>query len=201
MLENLWEPTPERLRSCYEEILRLGTIVADLEQLERLERLEDGAIELNKSSIDLLQLASSVCASFESEFANKKLKLTISGEPTFIELDKDRIAGVIANLTSNAVKFTPENGQIRVSVVDSMSVAVLTIEDSGGGIPESELPFVFERFYRADKSRNRDTGGAGIGLAIAKSAVTLHGGTITAENVSPGGGCRFVVTLPRAQLN
>lgn len=72
------------------------------------------------------------------------------------------------------------------------------VEDNGPGIPEGELPYIFERLFRADKSRNRETGGAGIGLAIVKSIVSAHGGTVTAENRT-GGGCRFTVRLPKGQ--
>lgn len=193
MILNVWEPTSERLKSCYEEIIRLGKIVEDL---ERLEKVESDNLKLDKADVDLLQLARNVCDNFEAEFANKNLHISIEGKSSVISLDRDRISGVITNLISNAVKYTSEGGRIRVCVQDFDSESILTVEDNGSGIPESELPFVFERFYRADKSRNRNTGGAGIGLAIVKSIVLAHNGTVGVQSVGNGGSC-FTVTLPK----
>jgi two-component system sensor histidine kinase BaeS len=194
MIEGVWEPTPKRLKSCHEETLRLGKLVADLEHLERAESADP---MLDKTPADMLALTRSVCDNFEAELANKNLRLTIEGEASLIHVDKDAMSRVITNLVSNAVKYTAQGGQIKITVQDSAQDSVLIIEDNGLGIPQSELPFIFERFYRADKSRNRGTGGAGIGLAIVKSLVTAHGGTVTAEN-RQGQGSRFIVTLPKA---
>jgi signal transduction histidine kinase len=193
MIEGVWEPTPERLQSCYEEITRLGKLVADLESLERV---EGGNLALAKTPADLMELVRIVCDNFAGDFANKDLKLRVEGEQSKITIDKDRISGVISNLISNTVKYTPEGGQIRVCVRDSKHESILTVEDNGVGIPEDELPFIFERLYRADKSRNRNTGGAGIGLAIVKSVITAHGGKVEVQS-KPGKGSRFVVTIPK----
>ena len=193
MIEGIWEPTPDRLKNCHEEILRLGKIVEDL---ERLERAESDGLKLKKAPMDLLALTKTVCENFSASLREKNQRLQIKGAETVIFADKDRIGGVITNLVSNAVKYTPEGGEIGVFIRDFPSAALFVIEDDGPGIPERELPFVFERLYRADKSRNRDTGGAGIGLALVKSVVTAHGGTVTAENVK-GGGCRFTARLPK----
>ncbi|HEY5522706.1 MAG TPA: ATP-binding protein [Desulfuromonadaceae bacterium] len=194
MIEGVWAPTPQRLQSCHDEILRLGKMVVDL---ERLERAESDDPRLDKAPVDMFALTRSICANFEGEFANKNLQLAIEGGASVISVDKDSMSRVITNLVSNAVKYTPNGGHIRIAVQDSAQDSVFIIEDDGSGIPEGELPFIFERFYRADKSRNRDTGGAGIGLAIVKSIVTAHGGIVTAEN-RPEQGSRFTVTLPKA---
>jgi signal transduction histidine kinase len=193
MIEKVWEPTPERLGSCHEEILRLGKIVKDLESLERA---ESDCLKLDRASMDLLELTRSVCVTFEGELLGKHLQLDIDGTASVASIDKDRFIGVIANLMSNAVKYTPDGGKIHVSIEDLPQESVFAIEDTGAGIPQEELPFIFERFYRADKSRNRKTGGAGIGLAIVKSVVTAHGGNITAQNL-PVCGCRFIIRLPK----
>jgi signal transduction histidine kinase len=193
MMEGIWKPTPERLRSCHEEILRLGKMVADL---ERLEHAESENLKLEKSSVDLLALSKTVCDNFAGQLASKDHRLEIDGANVIVSIDKDRISGVITNLLSNAVKYTPEGSEISIFIQDTPGSARLSIEDAGPGIPEAELPYIFERFYRADKSRNRDTGGAGLGLAIVKSVVSAHGGTITAENRTDGG-ARFTVTLPK----
>jgi signal transduction histidine kinase len=99
-----------------------------------------------------------------------------------VNADKDRLHQVLTNLLSNAIKCTPEHGEIRIFVKDEGQNGVVVVEDNGIGVAEQDLPFLFERFYRTDQSRNRSTGGAGIGLTIAKSIVTAHGGTITAES-------------------
>jgi signal transduction histidine kinase len=193
MIEGIWKPTPERLQSCHEEILRLGKMVADL---ERLEHAESENLKLEKSSVDLLALSKTVCDNFAGQLASKNQRLEIDGANVIVSIDKDRISGVITNLLSNAVKYTPDGSEISIFIQDTPRSALFIIEDAGSGIPESELPYIFERFYRADKSRNRDTGGAGLGLAIVKSVVSAHGGTITAENRADGG-ARFTVTLPK----
>jgi signal transduction histidine kinase len=196
MIEQVWEPTPERLKSCHEEILRLGKMVEDL---ERLEQAESDHLSLAKSPVNLTTLVQTVCDNFAAELANKRLRLVIEAPDAaapVIYADKERIGGVITNLVSNAVKYTPEDGEIRVMIQDDPEAGIFIIEDTGPGVPKEELPYIFERFYRADKSRNRGTGGAGIGLAIVRSAVEAHGGTVSAEN-RPGGGCRFTVRLPK----
>jgi signal transduction histidine kinase len=194
MIEGLWEPTPERLKSCHEEILRIGNMVADLEQLERAD--SDG-LKLNRTPFGLKSLSQTVCGNFAGQLAAKGLRLEINGADADVFADRDRIGGVMTNLVSNAVKYTPDGGIIAVSIQDSPDAAAFVVEDSGLGIPENELPLIFERLYRADKSRNRGTGGAGLGLAIVKSVVEAHGGSVKAENRA-GGGCRFAVTLPKA---
>ncbi|MDR1131230.1 MAG: HAMP domain-containing protein [Oscillospiraceae bacterium] len=194
MIEGLWEITPQRLQSCYEEIGRISGLVADLEQLAKV---ENENLRLKKSDVDLRTLINTVVGNFETESAKKNLSVSVDGTETHVNADKDRLNQVFANLLSNAIKYTPENGKIHVSIRDMDKNGVVMIEDSGIGIPEKDLPFIFERFYRADKSRSRSTGGAGIGLTIVKSIVSAHGGTIMAGQ-GGGQGSRFTVTLPKS---
>ncbi|GHU79486.1 sensor histidine kinase [Clostridia bacterium] len=193
MVEHVWEPTPERLRSCHDEILRLSKMVADL---ERLESVESDNLNLDRSRVDLLPLTKTVCDNFAGQLTSKNQRLRIEGISAIVIIDKDRISGVITNLISNAVKYTPMGSEISVFIRDAFATVLLIVEDNGPGIPDADLPLIFERFYRADKSRNRGTGGAGIGLAIVKSVVAAHGGTVNAENRADGG-ARFTVTLPK----
>lgn len=193
MMEGLWEPTYERLGSCFEEVKRLGTLVADLEQLARM---EGENLVLRKSKEDLLNLVKIVSETMNGELLKRNLSFSLEGTPVLVEIDKDRISQVIANLLSNAMKYTPEGGSIKVIVTETSKDGVIKVIDNGIGIPERELPLIFERFYRSDKSRDRKTGGAGIGLAIVKSIVTAHGGRVVAESTVERGSC-FIVSIPK----
>lgn len=193
MMEGLWEPTPERLKSCYEEIGRLSGLISDM---ERLAQIESDNLKLSKSPVDLLELAHTVADYFEIESSRKSLSVEVQGNPSIVNADRDRLSQVIINLLSNAIKYTPENGHIHIFVKDTAENGILTVEDNGIGIPEDELPLIFERFYRTDKSRNRKTGGAGIGLTITKAIVNAHGGKIEVTSSVNKGSC-FTITLPK----
>lgn len=207
MIEGVWEPTPERLQSCYEEIDRITGLVTEL---EKLRQVESNQLKLEKSPVDLLELFRSVSCNFERESEKKGIALTVEGESSVVPADRSRLTQVFTNLLSNAIKYTPESGQIRITIKDTPESGIATVSDSGIGIPKDELPLIFERFYRTDKSRNRQTGGAGIGLTIAKSIVLAHGGrieavskagqdshfTVTTQNEFGHGSC-FIVTLPK----
>lgn len=193
MAEGLWEATPERLNSCVEEVKRLGSLVVDL---ERLAKLEQENVKLHISAVDLLEITQTVCNNFEKEAHNKNIVISKEGVACSILADKDRITQVITNLLSNAIKYTPNNGHIQVQIKDNDINGVVVIEDNGIGISQKDIPYIFERFYRTDQSRNRKTGGAGIGLTIAKSIVEAHNGRITVES-SEGKGSRFTVALPK----
>lgn len=195
MIEGVWEPSTKRLQSCYEEIGRLTGLVGDL---ERLAKAESDNLVLNKSHVDLMDIAHSCYNRYEIEANKKNISLMIEGTSSLAYADKDRMSQVMANLLSNAIKYTPENGHIRIEVQDTKNSSVLIIEDDGIGIPSDELSLVFERFYRTDKSRNRKTGGAGIGLAIVKSIVMAHGGTVEAKSNAEQGSV-FTVTLPKKE--
>ncbi|MDR1377647.1 MAG: HAMP domain-containing protein [Synergistaceae bacterium] len=192
MIEGVWQPTKERLSSCHEEIQRISKLVRDIESLARV---ESDNLKLDKAPVNLRELAEKTLRSFETEIADKKLRLSVEGSSPEIWADRDRIRQVLVNLLSNAVKYTPPNGNIRVILSEMDAAALLVVEDDGTGIPEEELPMIFERFYRADKSRNRMSGGSGIGLAIVRSIVTAHGGKVEAGNRFEGGS-RFQVRLP-----
>lgn len=193
MIDGIWEPTHERLRSCYEEIGRLSGLISDMESLAQV---ESDNLKLSKSPVDLLELTRTVRDYFEIESARKNISVEIKGNPSIVNADRDRLNQVIINLLSNAIKYTPENGYVLISVYDTAENGIITVEDTGIGIPEDELPLIFERFYRTDKSRNRKTGGAGIGLTISKAIVNAHGGKIEVTSSVQKGSC-FTITLPK----
>lgn len=193
IIEGVWEPTPERLGNCYQELGRISNLVSDL---ERLRRIEDENLKLKLEPVDIRELSEIVRAAFETELTEKGLTCLIEGEHVAVFGDRSRIHQVIDNLLSNAIKYSMQGGEIRIEIRKSPEYGILTVEDHGIGIAQKELPLIFERFYRTDRSRQRKTGGAGIGLTIVKAIVEAHGGTITVES-EEGRGSRFTVSLPR----
>lgn len=193
MIEEVWEPTKERLQSCYDELGRISGIISDL---EKLRQIEASNMVLEKEPVDLLELAQAVKTAFEPELAKKKLTCMVTGESAIISGDQKRLHQVIFNLVSNAVKYSTESGQILIDIHNLGKDVQLTIKDQGIGIAKEDIPLIFERFYRTDRSRNRKTGGAGIGLTIVKAIVLAHGGNISVESVKGCGSC-FMVVLPK----
>ncbi|MDR2156201.1 MAG: HAMP domain-containing protein, partial [Clostridiales Family XIII bacterium] len=145
MIGGLWEVTPERLKSCHNEIRRLGGLVADL---ERLAKIESGDLKLHKSQVDLLDVASIAIANLRAEAESKKQSLSLDGQATAVDADKDRMIQVVTNLLSNAIQYTPDGGHIRIEATAGAQNGIVRVCDDGIGIPEKELPFIFERFYR-----------------------------------------------------
>jgi signal transduction histidine kinase len=192
MIEGIWEPTKERLRSCHEEVLRLGNLIGDL---GKLAAADQEALKLDFSRVDLLDVVSGVSPVWEAAASRQGIAISVCGASAIVLADRERLTQVVANLLSNAVKYTAKNGRIEISVFPAGRDGVIEIRDDGIGIHKNDLPFVFERFYRTDKSRSRDSGGAGIGLAIVSSIVAAHGGAATAESENGKGSC-FTVTIP-----
>ena len=193
MTEGIWDATPEKLKSCYEEVIRMGKLVGDLEQLAKL---EGNNLKLNKQNIDLYFIIEKTVDNLQVDIRSKKIKVKILGEHIELYADYDRIRQVVVNLLSNSIKYSNEGCSITFEMFERANTVGFTIQDNGIGIPEEELPFIFERFYRADKSRNRSTGGSGIGLTIVKSIIQSHGGQIIVESTL-GKGSIFTVILPR----
>lgn len=193
LIEGVWEPTQERLQSCYDELGRLSSLVSELEKLRQIEN-ENMALE--KEEVNLLELSQAVRKAFEPELERRELICSTEGGPAVVWGDQKRLHQVIYNLVSNAIKYSAKGGHISIRVCDREEAVEWIVEDEGCGISEKDLPFIFERFYRTDYSRNRKTGGAGIGLTIVKAIVLAHRGKITVES-KEGCGSRFTVILPK----
>ena len=193
MIDGIWKPDPARLESCHEETIRISKLVSDLENLARFEA--DNLI-LEKKTFDLSKLILKITKSFENDIAVKNIGVTHELSARYLLADKDKIEQVIVNLISNALKYTPEDGHMEIRTDETSETVVISVDDSGIGISNDDLPYIFERFYRADKSRNRATGGSGIGLAIVKFLTEAHGGAVTVES-KPGLSSKFTVTLPK----
>ena len=192
MIDGIWKPDTDRLKSCHDETVRLSKIVGDLETLARY----DGEnVVLNIERVGLSELIKNIVSSFENEFRSKKISLSVDLPELYMKADRDKIAQVFVNILSNALKYTPEGGEITITATQGALEAQIRVTDTGIGISKEDLPYIFDRFYRADRSRSRITGGSGIGLAIAKSLIEAHGGKISV-NSEPGEGSEFTVALP-----
>ncbi len=195
MIDGIWEPSGERLESCHEEIIRINRLVGDLEKLERFEA-DNTALYI--SEFDVSELVRHILSNFENEFHKKGVELKFSGKTEIIEADRDKISQVIINLVSNALKYTLEGGHVEVQVKETGTQVEMIVSDSGQGIPAEDIPYIFERFYRADKSRNRLTGGSGLGLTITRAIVESHKGKISVSS-EHGKGTTFRVSLPKSK--
>jgi two-component system, OmpR family, sensor histidine kinase BaeS len=193
MTEGIWEATPERLESCSEEVERIGKLVGDL---ERLARIEGENLKLQKQRVDLYALIDKTIQSFKMELENKNLEIMLQGEHYELLADPDRLKQVIVNLLSNAIKYSKEGARVQFNTFETRDIVGFRVQDTGIGIPQQELPYIFERFYRADKSRNRATGGTGIGLTIVKAIIEAHGGRVSVQSVL-NEGTEFTVILPK----
>ncbi|PKM93697.1 MAG: two-component sensor histidine kinase [Firmicutes bacterium HGW-Firmicutes-1] len=193
MIDGIWEPELQRLESCHEEIMRIGRMVGDL---EKLAQYESENLILTKTEFDISQVMKRILHNFENDYNSKKIKVDFIGKEEFIEADQDKMSQVIVNLLSNALKYTPQGGILEIAVFADESFTKITINDNGSGIPENDLPYIFERFYRADKSRNRLTGGSGIGLTIVKAIIDAHKGTILVKS-ELGKGTQISISIPK----
>ena len=192
IIEGALEPTNERLSSCYNELERITGIITEL---EKLRQIEGENMILHIGHVDIYELAKEVKLIFENGMSKKNIRCDIIGEHIDVCVDKDKMSQVLNNLISNAVKYTDNYGNIQITVIQENENVVITVEDNGCGMDDNDITYIFEKFYRTDKSRNRSTGGAGIGLTITRAIVQLHGGTIHVES-KKGVGSLFKVTIP-----
>ncbi len=184
--------------SVLEEVERLARIV---EGLFAVSRLDAGEAQKEWVQFDLAMLATSTAEQMCLLAEDKAIAITTyAPRPVPIEGDRARLKQVVVNLLDNAIKYTSDGGKIRLSVVATNGKAVLEVEDNGIGIPAAAQPHIFERFFRVDKARSREMGGAGLGLSIVKSICAAHGGRVDFQSAE-GAGSRFKVELPLSILN
>ncbi|GAA1920779.1 hypothetical protein GCM10009837_52430 [Streptomyces durmitorensis] len=184
---------PELVTSLLEEALLLQHIVNDLQDLAAADA---GTLRLHREPVHASDVVDQVAAAHQAgaEAAGVRLSATTLGDPCFTA-DPLRLRQAIGNLVSNAVRHTPEGGSVTISCRATLDAVVVEVADTGTGIDPDDLPHVFDRFWRADKSRTRATGGSGLGLAIVRQLVEGHDGTVTARS-TPGEGAVFTVRLP-----
>lgn len=197
MLENLVDgvgpPDEEALRTMLRQVERLSRLVT---QLLDLSRLEAGTIPLQRADFAVADVLTDAAAESRVHAPDVPIDVHADGDLT-VDGDRERVHQVVANLLENAARFTPPGASVNVVARGDGDVVRIEVLDDGPGVADTDVERVFERFYRADQARTSGSGGAGLGLAIARWIVDLHGGDIRVERRRPNG-CRVVFTLPRS---
>jgi signal transduction histidine kinase len=182
-----------RLQSNLEEVDKMQSLT---NYLLSLNRYENGDIELSKSPVDLAKVVDKVSRKYKTVVKDKGISVSQELLGVSIYANETAISELVSILLDNAIKYTPNGGSIRLETRGFRGHATFTISDTGIGIKKSEIPYIFNRFYRADTSRTTiNADGYGLGLSIAKSIVNLHGGKIKVTS-APGSGTKFYITLP-----
>jgi len=196
--DGLYQPTSEHIEAMLDEIQMLSRLVDDLQTLSLAEA---GQLPLREEPIDITELLADISTSFSGplETAGIDLRVEIEGSPDdlFIHGDAERFDQIFSNLIGNALRHTPAGGSILLRAAATPKGVQILVRDTGEGIPPEDLPYIFDRFWRGDKSRQRQSGvGSGLGLAIANQFVQAHGGKISVESLL-GKGTTFSIYFPR----
>jgi signal transduction histidine kinase len=194
LLDNVVPPTPEQLQTIYEQNLLLGRLVRDLQLLALADA---GELQIVRVPTQFREILQRVIAHIHPTLEEKQIALEaqIADDLPTVAVDPQRIEQVLLNLLDNACRYTPPGGKIVLLAYREDGAVHVSVRDGGPGIAPEDLPHIFERFYRGDKSRARSSGGTGLGLSIAKALIEAHGGKIWAENAPQGGAC-FHFTVP-----
>jgi signal transduction histidine kinase len=186
-------PSPETFRMLEQEVLRLVNLVEDLQQLARADAAK---AFLDRQELSLHELLGQIMDLYRPNFQEKEIEVRWGLEPgsDAVMADRDKLLQAIRNLADNAWKYTPRRGSVAISTQRTADGIKTIFANSGAVIAEKDIPYLFERFFRADRSRSRDAGGAGIGLAIVKELIEAHGGMVGAE--SDASGTRVWFLLP-----
>ncbi len=192
--DGLMKADAKAIQSLNEESNRLSRLV---DELQELSLAEAGELKLQRQAGDISRLIDQAVVAVQAQATAKGVSLStdLGEELPSVNIDSQRMAQVLHNLLDNAIAHTDHGDSITVSAVREGDCIEVAVTDTGEGIPDEDLPNIFERFYRVDKSRARATGGSGLGLTIAKRLVEAHGGSIEARS-EPGKGTRFTFTLP-----
>ena len=199
LMDGVLPATNETYQQIHTEADRLNRLVDDLQELSRVEAR---AYQLDIRPLDVSSLVQTATKRLAPQFESKRISLDLELAPDLprILADEDRAVQVLTNLTGNALQYTPEGGRIIISAKQIGDEVQISVCDTGIGIPPEHLAHIFDRFYRVDKSRSRQSGGgSGIGLTIARALVEAHGERIWVESAGMGQGSTFTFTLPTAK--
>ena len=200
LMDGVLPATPETYQQVHTEADRLQRLVNDLQELSRV---ESGAYQFKLEPVSPVNLIETMVSHLKRQFEEKGIHLEtkLDAHLPNVLADKDRILQVLTNLIGNALQYTPPGGSVVITASKVKSEILISIIDNGIGISPDNLPFIFNRFYRTDKSRARASGGSGIGLTIAQALVKAHHGRIWVESAGEGKGSTFSFTLPVAADN
>jgi signal transduction histidine kinase len=195
ILDDVYPLDKAEIASLYDQTRHLHRLVNDLHELAQAEA---GQLPLTRHPVDVTALVADAVELFAPLAEAQVVTLTAApaGRVLVVQADRARLMQVLQNLLTNALRHTPAGGAITVTVRAVGTQVELAVQDSGEGISAEHLPYVFDRFYRADAARDRDAGGAGLGLAIVRALVETHGGSVRVACAGPGRGSTFVVALP-----
>ena len=195
MMDGLLPSNTETYAQMYQEVRRLRRLVDDLQALSRVEA---GQVSLRIVSINLVPLLARVVSQLKPQAEAQCLTITIEGtqDEVWVKADEDRTAQILFNLIGNAIRYSPEGGQVTLRLRLRQHFAEVACQDKGVGIPAESLPYIFERFYRVDSSRSRSSGGSGVGLTISRHLAWAMGGDLTASSDGLDQGSTFALSLP-----
>lgn len=194
------EPGPEAWQILASQIHRIARLADDLGQVSAA---EEGRLDLVIRPVDARQLAESAVLAARDGFERKHVRLAlrpVSGEGALVPADTARVGQVLGNLLSNALRHTPDGGEVTLEVTEESGEVRLAVSDNGEGIAPEHVPHIFERFYRADSARDREHGGTGVGLAISQAIAKAHGGRLTVASQGLGTGTAVTLHLPKHSL-
>jgi signal transduction histidine kinase len=190
------DPRVQRIQEMIER--QLTHITRLLDDLLEVSRISRGKVELRKQVIDLRDVAREVHEGFKYQLDHARIgfSLAVPDEPVWIDGDETRLAQCLGNLLHNALKFTPAGGLVSLSLTADEEAAELAVEDNGGGIDPGLLPKLFQPFSQGPQALDREKGGLGLGLALVKGLIELHGGSVRVFSEGSGKGSRFTLRLP-----
>ena len=172
-------------------------MIALVEDIIKLSHLEEGASDMKKESVDLYALANTTVQSLNTVAAKSEITLYLTGESAPIFGIRQLLSSIVYNLCDNAIKYNRKNGSVTVTVQNKQDHVLLTVADTGIGIPTAEQERIFERFYRVDKSHSKALGGTGLGLSIVKHAAKIHNATIDLQS-TPDSGTEITIHFPKS---
>lgn len=192
-MDGIYEPNTENMTKCHDEIIRMTDLV---DRLKDLAQIEEGNISGLKEKVNLSEELATMCDLLMPAYDKKSMSLTTTmHDQVEILINRNHLRQIISNLLTNAQRYSDHGSSVEIDVFEVNDNAIFTVKDEGFGMSQEDQTSIFERFYRADKSRDRATGGMGVGLTIVKTLVERYGGTISVESEIGKGSC-FKVTLP-----
>ena len=197
ILDGVWEPTKERIKVFSEEIDRLTKLV---DNLRNLAKLEQANLNLNKTKFNLSEELNGIINNFQLLYNKSGFTIASTLSPNInVAMDKDKLKQIMYNLLTNAYNYLKTAGEVKIILDTTKNHIIIKVIDNGLGIDEKDLPYIFERFYRSDISRNKNSGGSGLGLTITKALVEAHNGKISVES-KLGQGTTFIIEFPKSLL-